>query len=101
MAFRDLQSRRLIILKGWMFLFTGLGSAAVVVLEGHTWWKCLIALCICIWAFCRAYYFAFYVLQHYVDPTYRYAGLWSAVRYLITTRPGRRPGSSDQTRTRD
>jgi hypothetical protein len=28
-----------------------------------------------VWASCRFYYFLFYVLEHYVDPTMRYAGL--------------------------
>ena len=36
------------------------------------------------WAFCRAYYFAFYVIEHYVDPGYRFSGLWSFARYLIS-----------------
>jgi len=27
------------------------------------------------------YYFAFYVIQHYVDPAYRFSGLWSFVCY--------------------
>lgn len=27
------------------------------------------------WASSRAYYFAFYVVQHYVDPSLRFAGL--------------------------
>ncbi len=30
-----------------------------------------------------AYYFAFYVIEHYVDPGYRFAGLWSFVRYVL------------------
>jgi hypothetical protein len=39
-----------------------------------------------IWCFARAYYFAFYVIEHYVDGSYRYAGLgdffvWSWKRF--------------------
>ena len=41
---------------------------------------------IAIWAFCRAYYFAFYVIEHYVDPSYRFAGLGSFVRYALRRR---------------
>jgi hypothetical protein len=40
-------------------------------------------LAIAIWAFCRAYYFAFYVVEHYADPNFRFAGLVDFVRYLI------------------
>jgi len=35
-----------------------------------------------------AYYFAFYVIEHYVDPGYRFAGLWSFVRYVLRKRGG-------------
>ena len=40
-------------------------------------------LLLAIWAFCRAYYFLFYVIQHYLDPRYRYAGLWHFLRTRI------------------
>ena len=36
-----------------------------------------------VWSFCRFYYFAFYVMEHYVDPSYRFSGLVSFARYLI------------------
>ena len=38
---------------------------------------------VAIWSFCRFYYFAFYVIEKYVDSSYRFAGLSSVVRYLI------------------
>jgi len=41
---------------------------------------------IAVWCFCRAYYFAFYVIEHYVDPAYRFSGLWSFARYLLLRR---------------
>ena len=37
-------------------------------------------LAVAIWAFCRAYYFAFYVIDHYIDPSQRYAGLVDFLR---------------------
>lgn len=46
-------------------------------------------LAVALWAACRAYYFAFYVLQHYFDPQFRYAGLWRMIRYLSRNRPPR------------
>jgi hypothetical protein len=46
-------------------------------------------LIIAVWAFCRFYYFAFYVIEHYVDPSYRYSGLASFARYLIRRRQQR------------
>lgn len=43
-------------------------------------------LAVAIWAFARAYYFAFYVIEHYIDPGFRYAGLFAFLKYLITGR---------------
>jgi len=40
-------------------------------------------LVISVWCFCRFYYFAFYLIEHYVDPTYRFSGLLSFVLYVI------------------
>ena len=45
--------------------------------------KAALLLAICVWSFCRAYYFAFYVIEHYVDPQYKFAGLSSFVLYLL------------------
>ncbi|HXY37070.1 MAG TPA: hypothetical protein VEI07_22775 [Planctomycetaceae bacterium] len=39
-----------------------------------------------IWSFSRFYYFAFYVIEKYVDSSYRFAGLPSFARYLIAER---------------
>jgi hypothetical protein len=43
-------------------------------------------MAVAIWAFCRAYYFAFYVIEHYIDPGYRFAGLRSFIRYAFRHR---------------
>jgi hypothetical protein len=45
-------------------------------------WRLAALLTIAVWAFCRAYYFAFYVVEHYADPEFKFAGLSSFVRYL-------------------
>ena len=43
-------------------------------------------LAIAVWSFCRLYYFAFYVIENYVDDSYRFSGLWSFVKYLWNRR---------------
>jgi hypothetical protein len=50
-------------------------------------------LLVAIWAFCRAYYFAFYVIEHYVDPAYRFSGLIDFFRYALS---GNRSGGEDE-----
>jgi hypothetical protein len=57
-------------------------ASGLLILEQPTF-RVVVLLAIAVWCFARAYYFAFYVIEHYVDPTYRFAGLWSFVRYLM------------------
>jgi hypothetical protein len=80
---RDLKSPKLIWLKGILFLIIGLASAGLIWVEAPTL-KTVLLLVATIWAFCRAYYFGFYVLEKYVDPQFRFAGLFSLVRYILS-----------------
>jgi hypothetical protein len=82
---KDLTNPSAIKLKGLLFLFLGLFSATLLLLE-HPSLKVALLLALCIWCFCRAYYFAFYVIERYVDPAYRFSGLWSCARYLLQKR---------------
>lgn len=45
--------------------------------------KVALLLAVAVWCFARFYYFMFYVIEHYVDPGYRFAGVWSFARYLM------------------
>jgi len=81
----DLKNSRWIWLKGWLFLFLGSVAATLVLLESPSLRNALY-LAIAVWAFCRFYYFAFHVLQHYVDPGYRFSGLCSFARYILRKR---------------
>jgi hypothetical protein len=82
----NLTSPALIKLKGLLFLLVGMLSASLLLLEIPTL-KVAVLLAISIWCFCRFYYFAFYVIEHYVDPGYHFSGLWSFARYLMRKRP--------------
>jgi len=82
---RDLTDPRAIKFKGILFLFVGLMSASLLLLE-HPSLKIATLLGITVWCFCRAYYFAFYVIQHYVDPQYRFSGLWNFAQYFLRQR---------------
>ena len=86
----DIKNANLIIVKGLLFLLLGvMASAILVCLTGR--FDVLVLLLISIWAFCRFYYFAFYVIQNYVDSQYKFDGLYSAALYLL-----RRGKSSSQ-----
>jgi hypothetical protein len=82
---KDLRSPKLMWLKGALFLILGLTSAGLLWAEMPTL-KSALLLVLVIWAFCRAYYFAFYVLEKYIDPQFRFAGLGSLLVYLFRKR---------------
>ena len=82
---KDITSTGLIKLKGVLFLLIGLFASALLVLEQPTL-KVAVLLAIAVWCFCRFYYFAFYVVERYVDSRYRFSGLWSFASYLIQRR---------------
>jgi hypothetical protein len=82
---RDLKSRTSIWAKGILFLLLGVGAAVILLAEAGTP-KVALLLVVAVWAFCRAYYFAFYVIEKYVDPSYRSSGLISFARYWCRQR---------------
>ena len=79
----DLKNAKLIYLKGILFLISGVAAAVLLLFEMPTLKNGLL-LTIAIWCFCRAYYFAFYVIQHYIDENFKFAGLGSFVTYLLS-----------------
>ena len=79
---KDLTDPFWIKLKGGLFLVLGLLAAALLLVDAPTL-KDAGLLVLAIWCFCRAYYFAFYVIEHYVDPGYKFSGLGSFVKYLL------------------
>ncbi len=72
--------------KGILFLLLGIAAATLLILE-HPSWKVAGLLALAIWCFCRFYYFAFYVIEKYVDSSFKFSGLWSFCRYLMRKRP--------------
>ncbi len=82
---RDLSSHRLMILKAVLFVLLGAFAAFVVIWDSPSF-RTVALLAIAVWAFARAYYFAFYVIERYIDPSFRFSGLISAVCFLLSHR---------------
>jgi len=82
---KDVTSPTWIKVKGFLFLLLGILASALLILESPTW-KTILLLTLAIWCFCRFYYFAFYVIGHYVDPNFKFSGLISFARYLFQRR---------------
>ncbi len=91
----DITNPKLIYAKGFLFLFLGTLSSALLLAEQPNL-RIAILLALAVWGFARFYYFAFYVIEHYVDPGYRFAGLWSFACYLLANRRNRQSRPADQ-----
>ena len=78
----DLKNPKVIIAKGLLFVLLGCLAGMVLLLRAPGVVNTLL-LCLTIWAFCRFYYFAFYVIQNYVDSQFRFSGLLAFFKYLI------------------
>ena len=76
----DIQNPKLLYAKGVLFLLTGLFAAVLLLVESPTLLTAFL-LVVCVWSFCRLYYFMFYVVQHYADPDYKFAGIGAFLRY--------------------
>jgi hypothetical protein len=81
----DLKHPGLIYFKGFLFLVAGVLAAGGILIESPTI-RTAALLGIAIWSFCRLYYFMFYVIEKYVDGSYRFAGIYSFLVYLVRKR---------------
>lgn len=70
---KEITDPRWIKIKGILFLIVGLLASALLLLENPRL-KVALLLSITAWCFCRFYYFAFYVIEHYVDPAGAFRG---------------------------
>ena len=62
---------------------------AIVLMCGYLLWaqapslKTAALVCVLVWSSSRFYYFLFYVLERYVDPTLRYAGILALMQAIL------------------
>ncbi len=78
----DLKNPFWMWVKFWLFVAIGVLSAGLLLLRAPDW-RVAACLALAIWAFCRAYYFAFYVIEHYIDPRHKFAGLLAFAQYMF------------------
>jgi hypothetical protein len=77
----DLKDARLMYLKAVLFLLIGIMSITGILVTYFSW-QIVLLLLLTIWSFCRLYYFCFYVIEKYIDPQFKFAGLYSVFVYL-------------------
>jgi len=78
-------SPRLIYLKAVLFLLIGALASMLLLLQLPTL-RTAALLALAIWSFSRLYYFCFYVIEKYIDPEFKFAGLTSVAHYIIMHR---------------
>lgn len=86
---KDPRKPKWIYLKAALFLAIGTVSSILIIANAPNLQICLL-LALAIWSFCRAYYFAFYVIEKYVDGSFKFSGLISAAKFLsrsVISRP--------------
>jgi hypothetical protein len=82
---REIKRPTWMVIKAGLFCVLGI-SASVLLYQGSPTATTLVLLALAVWSFCRLYYFGFYVVEHYIDPSYRFSGLFSVAQYLIATK---------------
>jgi len=81
----DLTSRSLIVLKGLLFGLIVVFSGGLLILDAPRLRTALLVTVLA-WSSARLYYFLFYVVERYVDPSLRYAGLVALIRSFLASR---------------
>ena len=74
---RDLVNPRWMYLKAALLLTILASSCLLLFMEAPTW-RAALLLALIVWASARLYYFMFYVIERYVDPSFRFSGIGSA-----------------------
>lgn len=82
----DLKNPNWMYAKAGLFLIIGVMTFCLLLLQQELWVRMVLQV-LMIWAFARAYYFVFYVIQHYVDHRYRFSGILDFLKYMRGGRP--------------
>jgi hypothetical protein len=82
---KNLENPGWIYLKAVLFVVIGITCGGLLLRDDFSLRRGLL-LALTVWALCRAYYFAFYVVEKYIDPRFKFSGLCSAAIHLLGTR---------------
>lgn len=75
-------SKSWIYVKAFLFLLILVGASVLLLLLDDELQRIFYLLCV-IWSSARLYYFMFYVVENYIDGSYKYTGIWSFVLFLL------------------
>ncbi|HEX5053443.1 MAG TPA: hypothetical protein VFZ65_16820 [Planctomycetota bacterium] len=78
---KNLLTPRWMLVKAILFVLVAMLAAGTLIAQSPTYTTAACVLLVA-WSSSRAYYFAFYVIEHYVDPTFRFSGLTAFAVWL-------------------
>lgn len=84
----DLKNPAWMYVKAALLLVIG-GLTFALLLVPQTLGSRIALQCLMAWAFARAYFFAFYVIEHYIDVDYKFSGLLNFFQHLFASRKRR------------
>lgn len=96
----DITSPRIMVLKASLFAAAASLACVALAMRQASLRDGLISTLVFVvgaWCLCRSYYFAFYVIERYCDPGYKYAGVLSAARWAMKRRGDQPRAASDPT----
>ena len=85
----NLANPRWMYVKAALLLMAGLLSSVLILIQLPSL-RTAALLTLAVWCFARFYYFAFYVIHHYIDPTFHFSGLSSALLHVMSHRQASR-----------
>ena len=93
----DLTNPIALKIKGGLFAVIGLIASGLLIANQPNI-KNVLLLGLAIWAWCRFYYFLFYVLEHYAGQNRPYAGILDALKSVVS-KPDPAPAETDTAET--
>ena len=78
----DIKTPWVIHAKGALFVLLGILAAVLLFAEVPTI-KTAVLICITVWAFCRFYYYLFYVIDRYLGRDKRFSGVFDVLQFLL------------------
>lgn len=87
-----------IYIKGILFLLIlAVSSVLLIIVDSKL--QRLPLLLLVIWSSARLYYFMFYVIEHYVDDTYKFSSITATIQYLLKQSTSSRDKEDERTGT--
>ena len=77
-----LKNTKLIYFKALLFFLIGIVGLIYCLIINNIFYL-FSMLVVTIWAWCRLYYFMFYVITNYIDQEYRFSSIFNFIQYLI------------------